>query len=57
MLFAGRQLNVLKRRLSVRESATEVSGKLVFGTPKSHPARTVVIPAFLADDTELRQRV
>ena len=32
------------------ESATEVHGKLVFGTPKSHEERTVILPRFVIDD-------
>ncbi len=42
-------IDILHRPLIVRESATEVGGSLVFGTPKSHRARSVVIPAFLAE--------
>jgi integrase len=43
-------VDALRRRLHVRESATLVNGELVWGTPKSHRARTVVIPRFLADE-------
>ena len=41
-----------KRRVRVARSATEVSGRLEWGTPKTHEARTVVLPAFLADRLE-----
>ena len=43
-------VDVLRRRVHVRESATLVNGKLVWGTPKSHRSRTVVIPTFLVDE-------
>lgn len=32
------------------ESVTEIGGKLVTGTPKTHQIRSVPIPAFLLDD-------
>jgi integrase len=40
-------VDVLRHRVHVRESATLVNGKLVWGTPKSHRSRTIVIPRFL----------
>ena len=43
-------VDVLRRRIHVRESATLVNGKLVWGAPKSHRARTVVIPRFLIEE-------
>jgi integrase len=43
-------VDVLRRRVHVRESATLVNGKLVWGAPKSHRSRTIVIPAFLIDE-------
>ena len=43
-------VEVLRRRVHVRESATLVNGELVWGTPKSHRARTIVIPRFLAEE-------
>lgn len=46
----GDHIDVLRRRIHVRESATLVNGELVWGTPKSHRARTVVIPSFLAQE-------
>lgn len=45
----GGHVDVLRRRVDVRESATLVNGELVWGPPKSHRTRTVVIPRFLAD--------
>jgi integrase len=44
------QVDVLRSRLQVRESATLVNGELVWGAPKSHRARTVVLPRFLANE-------
>jgi integrase len=49
----GIQVDVLRRRIHVRESATLVNGELVWGTPKSHRARTIVIPRFLAEELAL----
>jgi integrase len=43
-------VDVLRHRVYVRESATLVNGKLVWGTPKSHRSRTIVIPRFLMDE-------
>jgi len=40
-------VDVLRHRVYVRESATLVNGKLIWGTPKSHRSRTIVIPRFL----------
>ena len=44
-----RDLDALKRRLSVRENAVKVGGKIIVGTPKSHEARTVPFPPFLSE--------
>ena len=41
----------MRRRLSVSEAVTEVNGgRIVWGTPKSHEARSVPVPRFLADE-------
>jgi len=48
-LRAGR-LDLMRRRLVVAESVTEVRGRLVWGTPKSHQQRSVPVPRFLVDD-------
>src|SRR4051794_19857439 len=44
-----RRVDFLRRRLMIAESATEVAGELVFGTPKSHQQRTVPLPAELVE--------
>ena len=41
-------INLDRRRVRVKESATEVGGKLEWGTPKTHEARSVILPAFVA---------
>ena len=38
-----------QRRLLVAESMTEVNGKAVFGTPKTHQRRSVPVPRFLVE--------
>ncbi len=48
-LRVGR-LDLMRRRLVVAESVTEVRGRLVWGTPKSHQQRSVPVPRFLVDD-------
>ncbi len=40
-------INLDRRRVRVRESATEVSGHLEWGSPKTHEARMVLLPRFL----------
>lgn len=42
-------VDTLRARVHVRTAATEVSGEMVIGTPKSHRSRTVVLPRFLLD--------
>jgi len=42
-------VNVRGRRIRIRESATEISGKLEWGTPKTHEARVIVVPRFVID--------
>jgi integrase len=44
-----KRVDLLRRRLTVAESVTEVSGRLEWGTPKSHAARSVPIPRSLID--------
>jgi integrase len=44
-----RRVDFLRKRLMVAESATEVAGELVFGTPKTHQQRTVPLPADLVE--------
>jgi integrase len=47
-LKVGR-LDLLRRRVTVAETLSEVGGHLVWGTPKNHQIRSVPIPGFLAD--------
>ena len=47
-LKVGR-LDLLRRRLTVAETLSEVGGHLVWGTPKNHQIRSVPIPGFLFD--------
>jgi integrase len=41
-----------RSRITVAENAVDVRGKLVFGSPKTHQVRTVVLPSFLSDHLE-----
>lgn len=41
-------IDLRRRRIDVRRAFSDVGGKLVLGTPKSHHARTVPLPRFLA---------
>jgi integrase len=41
-------IDLVRRRIDVRRAFSDVGGTLVLGTPKSHHARTVPIPRFLA---------
>jgi integrase len=45
-----RRVDLLRRRIEVAESVTEVNGLAVFGTPKSHHRRSVPIPRFLVGE-------
>jgi integrase len=47
-LKVGR-LDLLRRRLTVAETLTEVGGRLGWGAPKNHQTRSVPLPGFLAD--------
>lgn len=49
-----RHVDLLRRRLRIEEAAVEVGGVLTFGTPKSHAARAVPLPAWLARSFERR---
>ncbi|HYY78707.1 MAG TPA: tyrosine-type recombinase/integrase [Actinomycetes bacterium] len=44
-----RHLNLLRGRCEVAESATEIDGRLVWGTTKTYARRTVHLPRFLCD--------
>jgi integrase len=50
-----RRVDLDRRRVRVVDSVTEVSGQLVWGTPKTHAKRTVPLPRFLA--RELAPRI
>jgi integrase len=43
----AKRVDLLRRRLTVTESVTEVRGRLEWGTPKSHQSRWVPIPLSL----------
>ena len=43
-LRAGR-VDASRRRVRVEEAATEVGGRLEYGSPKTHEARTVIVPS------------
>jgi integrase len=45
-----RDLDMLRRRITVAENAVRVNGRIVVGSPKSHRARVVVFPPFLAEE-------
>ena len=42
--------DMLRRRVNVRRSVTEVRGKLVWSTPKNHERRSVPFPRFLVSE-------
>lgn len=48
-LRVGR-VDLLRRRIRVEEAVSEVRGRLVWGSPKSHQVRSVPIPRFLVDE-------
>jgi integrase len=43
------RVDVGRRRIRVEEAASEVGGRLVFGTPKTHENRTVIVPRFVVE--------
>ena len=45
-----RHLDLMRRRATIVESVTEVRGRAVFSTPKTHQSRSAPIPRFLVDD-------
>ena len=51
-------LDLERGRLNITDAVTEVNGRLVFGTPKSHQSRWLPVPAFLLDELtkEIRSR-
>ena len=44
-----RDVDVLRRRVRIERAVAEVRGRTIVGAPKTHQARTVAMPAFLAD--------
>lgn len=48
--------DMLRRRVNIRESVTEVAGKLTWSTPKNHERRSVPFPRFLVDDLAARMQ-
>ena len=46
----NRAVDIERRRVYVRESATEVDNRLSFGAPKTHEERTVVLPSLVTDE-------
>lgn len=44
-----RDVDLMRRRLSVSQAMAEVRGRAVLGTPKDHEQRGVPVPAFLLD--------
>ncbi len=45
-----RHLDLMHRRAVITESVTEIRGRAVFSTPKTHQSRSVPIPRFVVDD-------
>jgi integrase len=41
-------IDLARRRIDVRRAFSDVGGRVVLGTPKSHQSRTVPVPRFLA---------
>jgi integrase len=44
-----KRADTMRGRLTIAEAVTEINGRAVFGTPKTHGARAVVVPKFLRD--------
>jgi integrase len=43
------RIEVLRRRLEIKEAVAEISGRLSFGSPKTYQTRMVHLPAFVAE--------
>jgi integrase len=52
--LAVADFDMLRRRVQVHRSVTEVKGKLVWSTPKGHERRSVPFPRFLTEDLARR---
>jgi integrase len=46
----GTDFDLLRRRARVERAAVELGGTVIVGSPKTHQARTVTFPGFIADD-------
>jgi len=44
-----RRVDLMRGRIEVTEAVTEINGRQVFGPPKTHQRRTVVVPRLLRD--------
>jgi len=45
-----KRVDLMKRTVTVAESATQLNGEIIYGTPKTeHSRRTIAIPSFLAE--------
>jgi integrase len=42
-------IDVLRRRVRIERAVSEVRGRVLLGSPKTHAARTIALPAFLAE--------
>ena len=49
-----RRVDLQRRRLEIVEAITEVHGRVVIGTTKTHQRRSVPIPRFLADELAIQ---
>ncbi|MEU8242094.1 tyrosine-type recombinase/integrase [Actinoplanes missouriensis] len=49
-----KRVDLVRRRLLIAESMTEINGKAVFGTPKTHQRRSVPVPRFLIDPLQVQ---
>ena len=49
-----RDLDMLRRRVSVEQAVVEIGSELIYGTPKNHTLRSVPFPTFLAEDLAVR---
>jgi integrase len=48
--LAALRADLLRRRLDIAESVTEVAGKAVFGSPKNHQRRSVPLPRRIVEE-------
>jgi integrase len=45
-----RRVDPLRGRIEIVEAVVDVNGRMIFGSPKTHQHRTVVVPRFLRDE-------